>query len=50
MFDETADMSHAFQLVIVIQYVRDNRVRVDFIGFVECHKDNFDLNRETSTK
>jgi len=46
MFDETTDMSHTSQLVIVIRYIKNNSVREDFIGFVDCHKENFDLSTE----
>lgn len=46
MFDETTNMSHTSQLVIVTRYVKDNCVRKDFICFVDCHKENFDLNTE----
>ncbi|KAF0733666.1 protein FAM200B-like [Aphis craccivora] len=46
MFDETTEMSHTSQLVIVIRYIKNNSVREDLIGFVDCHKENFDLSTE----
>jgi len=41
VFDETTDVSKISQLVTVIQYVHKNEVYVDFIGFLDCHQDNY---------
>ncbi|XP_022160028.1 uncharacterized protein LOC111026282 [Myzus persicae] len=56
LFDETTDVSHIFQLSILIRYIYENMVREDFIGFVDLHKDNysadaldFDTDNESNT-
>ncbi|KAL4082395.1 hypothetical protein QTP88_029993 [Uroleucon formosanum] len=41
IFDETTDVSNISQLVTVIQYVHKNEVYEDFIGFLDCHQDNY---------
>ncbi|XP_060862053.1 uncharacterized protein LOC132945023 [Metopolophium dirhodum] len=41
IFDETTDVSNISQLVTVIRYVHKNEVYEDFIGFLDCHKDNY---------
>ncbi|CAN7988762.1 unnamed protein product, partial [Ixodes hexagonus] len=39
MFDETTDMSHASQLSLVLRYVHKNKVREDFVQFVDPRND-----------
>lgn len=39
-------MAYISQLVIVFWYVKYNSVCEDFIGFIDCYKENFDLNKE----
>lgn len=41
IFDETTDLSKISQLVTVIRYVYKNGVFEDFIGFLDCHRDNY---------
>jgi hypothetical protein len=38
---ETDDVSKISQLVIVIRYVHKNEVYEDFVGFLDCHQDNY---------
>ena len=40
LFDETTDISHTSQMSIVLRYVVDNVIREDFIGFLDCRKEN----------
>jgi len=44
MFDETTDMAHISQLVLVIRYIKDKIIREDFIGFIDVHRENFNSN------
>lgn len=41
IFDETTDVSKISQLVTVIRYVHKNKVYEDFVGFLDCHLDNY---------
>ncbi|XP_071056243.1 52 kDa repressor of the inhibitor of the protein kinase-like [Onthophagus taurus] len=47
MFDETTDVSHVSQMSIVIRYVHENDVREDFIAFLDCHEENYTLDKDT---
>jgi len=46
IFDETTDLSKTSQLVTVIRYVYENEVFEDFIGFLDCHQDNYSNTEE----
>jgi len=51
IFDETTDLSKISQLVTVIRYVYENEVFEDFIGFLDCHQDNYsNTGREVEPK
>lgn len=51
IFDETTDLSKISQLVTVIRYVYENEVFEDFIGFLDCHQDNYsNTEREVEPK
>lgn len=51
IFDETTDLSKISQLVTVIRYVYKNEVFEDFIGFLDCHQDNYsNTGREVEPK
>lgn len=41
IFDETTDISKISQLVTVVRCVYKNEVYEDFIGFLDCHQDNY---------
>ncbi|CAH1104324.1 unnamed protein product [Psylliodes chrysocephalus] len=43
MFDETTDISNISQMSIVIRYLDNSlNLREDFLGFVDCHTENYD--------
>ncbi|CAH1109364.1 unnamed protein product [Psylliodes chrysocephalus] len=44
MFDETTDIAHISQMSLVLRYVVDNEIREDFVGFLDCHSQNYDKN------
>lgn len=51
ILDETNDLSKISQLVTVIGYVYENEVFEDFIGFLDCHRDNYsNTGREVEPK
>ncbi|KAE9537022.1 hypothetical protein AGLY_006829 [Aphis glycines] len=51
IFYETTDLSKISQLVTVIRYVYENEVFEDFIGFLDCHQDNYsNTGREVKPK
>ncbi|XP_065642968.1 52 kDa repressor of the inhibitor of the protein kinase-like [Hydra vulgaris] len=43
LFDETTDTSHSSQMTVVSRYIDVNtcEIRKDFIGFVNCHTENY---------
>ncbi|XP_065642106.1 52 kDa repressor of the inhibitor of the protein kinase-like [Hydra vulgaris] len=43
IFDETTDTSHSSQMTVVLRYIDVNtcEIREDFIGFVNCHTENY---------
>lgn len=43
IFDETTDISKVSQMSILVRYLdRENNIREDFLGFIDCHKTNYD--------
>lgn len=47
MFDETTDIAHVSQMSIVIRYLEGNNVREDFVSFIDCHSENYELSPDT---
>ncbi|XP_047122933.1 uncharacterized protein LOC124806244 [Hydra vulgaris] len=43
IFDETTDTSHSSQITVILRYIDVNtcEIREDFIGFVNCHTENY---------
>lgn len=46
MFDETTDLAHISQMSIVIRYVDGNCIREDFVQFLDCYNEGFDVQDE----
>lgn len=42
MFDETTDLSHTSQMSVVLRYVYENKIYEDFVGFLNCHHENYE--------
>ncbi|KAG5866678.1 hypothetical protein JTB14_029647 [Gonioctena quinquepunctata] len=47
MFDETTDMAHVSQMSIVIRYSEGINVQEDFVSFIDCHSENYELSPDT---
>lgn len=43
IFDETTDISKISQMSLVVRYLDENcSIREDFLGFIDCHHENYD--------
>lgn len=43
MFDETTDIANISQMSVVIRYLDEKlNIREDFLGFLDCHEENYD--------
>ncbi|KAG5878321.1 hypothetical protein JTB14_030972 [Gonioctena quinquepunctata] len=47
MFDETTDISHVSQMSLVIRYLQGSEVKEDFLGFIDCHTEKYELDPDT---
>ncbi|XP_071054720.1 52 kDa repressor of the inhibitor of the protein kinase-like [Onthophagus taurus] len=47
IFDETTDISHKSQMSLIVRYVDENcKICGDFLGFLDCHQENYDFTHE----
>ncbi|KAF0750111.1 52 kDa repressor of the inhibitor of the protein kinase-like isoform X1 [Aphis craccivora] len=37
IFDETTDVSHSFQMTLVLRYIFGGKIKEDFVSFINCH-------------
>ncbi|XP_015375257.1 PREDICTED: uncharacterized protein LOC107169845 [Diuraphis noxia] len=41
MFDETTDLSHVSQMSLVFRYVFNDKIKENFIEFIDCHREAY---------
>lgn len=41
MFDETTDLSHVSQMSLVLRYVFNDKIKENFIEFIDCHHEAY---------
>ncbi|XP_022169095.1 52 kDa repressor of the inhibitor of the protein kinase-like, partial [Myzus persicae] len=41
MFDETTDLSHVSQMSLVLRYVVNDKIKENFIEFIDCHQEAY---------
>ncbi|KAG5889122.1 hypothetical protein JTB14_034179 [Gonioctena quinquepunctata] len=47
MFNETTDIAHVSQMSIVIRYLEGINVQEDFVSFIDCHSESYELSPDT---
>ncbi|KAG5871365.1 hypothetical protein JTB14_019762 [Gonioctena quinquepunctata] len=47
MFDETTDIAHVSQMSIVIRYLEGINVQENFVSFIDCQSENYELSPDT---
>ncbi|KAG5891511.1 hypothetical protein JTB14_014435 [Gonioctena quinquepunctata] len=47
MFDETTDISHDSQMSLVMRYLQGSEVKENFVGFIDCHTEKYELDPDT---